>query len=439
MPLLKAHALSLRQLIDNLSDAGTLRLTLDSLSALLPYLVSFKKVVREVVGAVVDTWAFTAHAEVTRMSAFIVVRRLFVIGDPSTKEAILRSTYQGLVRSSRNTTIHSLQGIDLMKNTASELWSLDATIGYTAGFVFIKQLAVLLRSSITHAAKDGHKKIYNWQFLHSLDFWSRVVSTHCSSLGEAESGQQSPLRPLIYPVVQITIGAMRLIPTAQYFPLRFQLIRSLLRISSATSTYIPLAAAIYEVLTTAEMTKPPKPSTLKPLDFSSAIKVPKSYLRTRIYQDGVGEEVVELLSEFLGLWSRNIAFPELALPVIVALKRWVKERARKSVGNRNNKLNSSVALLLQKLELNSQWIEAKRAKVDFAPGNRAGVEMFLKEVEWEKTPLGAYVAGQRLAKEKRLRSTEESRQSKTNGSVNRHTTEEPDRSGDELLSSDGQR
>ncbi|KAJ4358235.1 Nucleolar Complex 2 protein [Didymosphaeria variabile] len=408
-PLLKSHAVSINHLLDNLSDAPTQRMTLDSLLALLPYILSFKKIVRDVAKTVSSVWADSSNTEATRLSAFLVLRRLVVISDAGIREAVLKQTYQGLIKGARNTTVHNIQGINLMKNTASELWGLDPNIGYTTGFGFIRQLAVHLRQSITNKTKDSYKTVYNWQYIHSLDFWSRVVSVHCESLREAESGKQSALRPLIYPIVQVTLGAMRLIPTSQYFPLRFQLVRSLLRISSATSTYIPLAPALIEVLNSAEMKKMPKPSTLKALDFSTNIRATKAYLRTRIYQDGVGEQVAELLSEFFVLWSKNIAFPELALPVSVMLKRWVKTMAKKSSGNRNAKINSLLALLVQKLEANSKWVEERRAKIDFAPNDRAGVEGFLKEVEWEKTPLGAFVIGQRKTREQKEKIEEAAR------------------------------
>ncbi|KAF2737135.1 nucleolar complex protein 2 [Polyplosphaeria fusca] len=407
-PLLKSHTVSMHHLLENLSDASTLRMTLGSLLSVLPYILSFKKVVREVAKVVSSVWADSSNTEATRVSAFLVLRRLVVIGDAGIKEAVLKQTYQGLVKGSRNTTVHNIQGINLMKNTASELWGLDPNVGYTTGFVFIRQLAVHLRSSITQKSKDAYKTVYNWQYVHSLDFWSRVVSAHCESLREAESGRASPLRPLIYPVVQVTLGAMRLIPTAQYFPLRFQLVRSLLRISSATSTYVPLAPALIEVLSSAEMKKPPKPSTLKSLDFSTSIRATKAYLRTRVYQEGLGEQIAELLSEFFVLWTKNIAFPELALPVIVMLKRWVKSMSKKA-GNRNTKTNSAIALLIQKLEANSKWIEERRTKVDFAPNDRAGVEGFLRDIEWDKSPLGAYVKGQRKAREQKSKMLEDAR------------------------------
>jgi len=157
------------------------------------------------------------------------------------------------------------------------------------------------------------------------------------------------------------------------------------------------------------MKKPPKPSTLKSLDFASNYKAQKLYLRTRVYQDGVGEQVTELLSEFFVLWSTSIAFPELALPVIVMLKRWLKDANNKNSGNKNNKVNSGLLLLIQKLEANSKWIEERRAKVDFAPNDRASVDGFLKGVEWEKTPLGAFVVGQRKQREEKARLMEEGR------------------------------
>ncbi|KAF2139977.1 uncharacterized protein K452DRAFT_274603 [Aplosporella prunicola CBS 121167] len=408
-PMLKSHATSLLHLLENLSDAATIRITLSSLLPLLPYILSFKKLIRDLAKVVVDIWSDSSNNEASRIAAFLVLRRLVVIGDAGIKESTLKTVYQGFVKGSRNTTVHTLAGVNLMKNSAAELWGLDPNIGYTTGFTFIRQLAIHLRSSITNKSKESYKTVYNWQYVHSLDFWSRVVASQCDTLREAESGKESPLRPLIYPVVQVTIGAMRLIPTAQYFPLRFQLIRSLLRISLSTSTYIPVAPALYEVLNSAEMRKPPKPSTLKALDFTTSIRAAKSYLRTRIYQDGVGEQVAELLSEFFVLWSKNIAFPELALPVIVMLKRWLKDVTNKTSGNKNGKVNTLIGLIVQKLETNSRWIEERRVKVEFAPNNRAGVEGFLKETEWEKTPLGAYVVGQRKVREEKAKLVEEGR------------------------------
>ncbi|KAJ5351620.1 hypothetical protein N7452_000594 [Penicillium brevicompactum] len=408
-PLIKSHTASVHQLLINLTDASTLKMTLASIEPMLPYLLQFRKVLKTLVKIVVGIWADVATADATRITGFLLLRRLMVLGDAGIKETVLKATYEGVVKGSRNTTVHTLAGVNLMKNSAAEIWGIDQNVSYTAGFSFIRQLAMHLRKSITNTTKDSYKTIYNWQYVHSLDFWSRVLSQHCDGLVEAQAGKESALRPLIYPVVQITLGAMRLIPTATYFPLRFQMTRALLRISRATGTYIPLSSSLLEVLTSAEMRKHPKSSTLRPLDFNTAIRAPKSYLRSRTYQDGVGEQVAELLSEFFVLWSKHIAFPELSVPVVVSLKRWLKQVSARSGGNKNAKINQMILLIVQKVEANARWIEERRINVSYAPRHRSEVEDFLKDVDWETTPIGAFVKTQRKLREERAAVLEEGR------------------------------
>ena len=222
---------------------------------------------------------------------------------------------------------------------------------------------------------------------------------------------------------------MRLIPTAQYFPLRFQLSRSLLRVSRSTGTYIPLASALLEVLNLAEMRKPPKSSTLKPLDFTTTIRAPKSYLRSRVYQDGVGDQVAELLAEFFVLWTKHIAFPELCVPTVVMLKRWLKQVSARTGGNKNSKINQAILLLVQKVESNAKWIEERRANVTYTPRNRAEVESFLKDVNWESTPLGAFVKSQRKLREERAKIVEEGRREEEK----QRAKDKADRDGDEQM------
>ncbi|KAJ9614770.1 Nucleolar Complex 2 protein [Knufia peltigerae] len=408
LPLVKSHASSLHYLLGRLSDSKTLRLTLQSFEPMLPYLLQIRKSLKVIIKSVASIWSDNSSDEATRITAFLIIRRLMIIGDAGIRETVLKSTYEGVVKGSRNTTVHTLAGINLMKNSAAEIWGIDQKVSYTAGFTFIRQLAIHLRGNITKPTKDSYKTIYNWQFVHSLDFWSRVLSTHCNSLLEAQNGKSSQLRPLIYPLVQVTLGVMRLIPTSTYFPLRFQLMRSLLRISQATETYIPLSAALLEVLNSAEMKKPAKPATFKPLDFASNIRAPSSYLKTKVYQDGVGEQVVELFSEFFVLWAKSIAYPELQLPVVVMLKRWLKTASTPS-GNKNGKLNQALLLLVQKSEANSRWIEERRNKVNFSPKDRTEVEGFLKDVEWSDAPLGAFVVSQRKLRDERKKVLDQGR------------------------------
>ena len=414
-PLLKMHATSIHHLLSELSDAPTIKLTLSATTLLLPYLLSQKKNLKELTATTVGIWSDTASDEPTRIVAFLFMRRLAVIGDASLREVVLKTTYQGLIKGSRVTNIHTTSGINLMKNTAVELWGLDSSIGYTTGFNFIRQLAIHLRTTSLNPTKESYRTVYNWQYTHSVDFWSRVLSAHCSPAANPnlKAAKDSALHPLIYPLVQITLGALRLIPTPAYFPLRFHMTRSLLRLSHATTTYIPLGASLLEVLNSAECSKAPKPSTLAPLDFSTALRAPLAYLRSRVYQDGVGFELAELLGEFFYIWSKNIAFPELIIPPTVQMKRWLKltstatkpepntGKGTKSKHNRYSKIHAAFRLLVQKLELNARFIEDKRRQVHFAPSHRTEVDNFLGDLPREETPLGAYIVGERKRREEK--------------------------------------
>lgn len=184
-------------------------------------------------------------------------------------------------------------------------------------------------------------------------------------------------------------------------------------------------------MASAELKKKPKPSTLKPMDFSITIRASKSYLRTRTYQDGLAEQIVELFSEFYVLYSKSVAFPELAIPTIVMVKRFMKK-------SRNAKFNSSLHLLVSKLEANAMFIQEKRGAIDFAPGRKTDVEKFLKETEWEQTPLGAYVVSQRKVREEKRRMLEESMKEERERDQKQREERDREEEADVVMSDDGE-
>lgn len=316
--------------------------------------------------------------------------------------------------------MYTLGAITLMKNSASELFLLpgkqEGELAYQLAFGYIRSLAILLRKGVKDASKEAFKSVYNWQFVHAVDFWSLVLSASCDKQRVAEQGE-SPLQPLLYPLIQVALGAIRcvppffaesvlllthpshpprsLVPTSRYFPLRFHLVRALLRIMQRTGTYIPVATSLFEVLDSPELTKRTKPSTLKPLDWDYYLKCPTAYQRTRVYADALVDEVVFLLSELYGgALATSIAFPELALPAIVSLRRHAKKLAAP-------KLAQQVKQLVDKLEANSAWIEQRREQVEFAPGKRDKVDRFLADEDVAKTPMGTHAKLQRKLREQK--------------------------------------
>jgi len=106
-----------------------------------------------------------------------------------------------------------------------------------------------------------------------------------------------------------------------------------------------------------------------------------------------------LLTEFFGgSLSKSIAFPELALPAIVVLKRLSK----KTLQNKGQvKLSGMVKILIEKLESNSKWIEQKREQIEFGPMKRDKVERFLQDEDEMRTPMGTHLKLMRRAREAR--------------------------------------
>lgn len=66
------------------------------------------------------------------------------------------------------------------------------------------------------------------------------------------------LRALVYPLVQVLLGAARLVPAPRYFPLRLRIAAALQRLADSAGVLVPLAPLLLEMLTWADLAKPPQ-------------------------------------------------------------------------------------------------------------------------------------------------------------------------------------
>ncbi|KAK4684424.1 nucleolar complex protein 2, partial [Tremellales sp. Uapishka_1] len=385
-------------------EAGSLLLVAVSESTkLLPWILGARKHLRAYLKVLLELWA-TANDNV-RIAAFLAVRKVFEGGDDAVKDMCLKNIYRALLPPLRLTTPHTLPSLNLMKNTAATLFQLAPQLSYQHAFTFIRMLAVHLRTVVRSSTsgqagenQEAFKAVYNWQFVHCIDFWSMVLSGAAAKDIEIDNnGLESPLKPLIYPLVQISLGVVRLLPSSRYFPLRYHILHSLIRIIAKTKIYVPLSPFLLEILDSAEFRRSnPKKSTLKPLDLEYIVRAPAAYPKTRIYQESLGEELVFLLGEYHAEISTNIAFPEMVLPIILTLRRHLKKGTAGSP-----KVQNGLKGLVEKLEASRKWIEEKRANVGFSPRDKSELEKFELGLEKAKTPLGVWMALQRKVREKR--------------------------------------
>lgn len=388
----RSYFMSVIKLLQTLPEADMVYVALNESAKMVPYLHQDRRVARDYVRALLAQWS--SGEDRIRLAAFscLYVTTASALDDDMV-DFCLKSTYHTLIRNTRNTKPHTLEHIALMKNTACELFTLHADASYQQAFGFIRQLAISLRNCLKLKTQEQFQTVLQWPYLHCLDFWSLVLAKTCHV--DREQGVPSHMRPLIYPLVQVSLGVGRLVPMSRYFPLRLHVIESMLRLIQATHVYVPLAPLIIEVLESAEFQRRGKGATLKPLDLETTFRAPAAYVRTRIYADQLADEFAYVLLEFLATQARHIAFPELVIPIIVQLRRALKTSPCV-------RLNEAVRPLLDKIRMNATWIEQRRSQVEFAPNDQSQVDAFLQN-EASDAPLQQAVRLARKVREQKRR------------------------------------
>ncbi|KAG8215220.1 Noc2p family-domain-containing protein [Butyriboletus roseoflavus] len=388
-------------LIPQLTNNETLQLAFAESAKILPYVTTSRKAVKAYLKQCLDVWS--SGEDSVRIAAFLAIRMLANAADNAMLDLVMKSTYLELVRSSKSTSSHKLPSINLMKNSASEIFCLDHATAYQHTFGYIRQLAIHLRNSMKTQTKDAYRQVYNWQYVHSVDFWALVLARACSTETQLERGEESELKSLIYPLVQVSLGAIKLISNGRSYPLHLHIARSMLHLSRHTNTYIPLAPYLLPIISSQlTLSSKPKPSTLRALDFESNIRAPAQYLKTRVYMEGLVDEATFTLAEWLisAPVHGSIAFPEITVPIVVSLRKTIKGAKSKSKGGTQKEVGV-VKGLVERVEESAKWMEERRKGVSFGPGKLADVEMWEADLRVEDAPLAKYVKVQRKARTKR--------------------------------------
>ncbi|CAG8435032.1 7268_t:CDS:10 [Diversispora eburnea] len=384
-PLVKSYLNTIIHMFKQITEDDMIYLIVKESEKIIPYYACLPKLANHYLKQLLEIWG-TAKDK-TRILAFLNIRKLASISPAPFIDFCLKGIYTTFVQYCKDTTPFTIPSINLMRNCAVEMYGIDFKSSYQSAFRYIRQLAIHLRNSSHKKNDESFNAVYNWQYIHCLDYWSNVLATYCDQ--ERISGENS-FQELIYPFVQVSTG---------------------------TGTFIPLAPYLFDILQSSEIRRNPKPTTLKPLDFMIILKAPKNYLHTRVYQEGIYEKLLELLFEYYSCFCSSIAFPELVIPAIIQIKRHIKH-------SKNLKFNKQLQQLVEKLEQNSKFIEQHRSQIDFSPNDHARVvkpfsllnqlfirfynkiyfnpqSAFSQNMNQDSTPLGSYVKSNRRLKEKK--------------------------------------
>ncbi|KAK1305131.1 hypothetical protein QJS10_CPB11g01865 [Acorus calamus] len=377
-------------LLNQMTDDQMISFALKRIRASAVFLTAFPSLLRKYIKVALHFWGTGGGA--LPIVSFLFLRDLCIRLGSDCLETCLKGVYKAHVSNSQFVTGSKLQHIQFLGNCITELYGVDPPSAYPHAFLFIRQLAMVLREALSVKTKESFRKVYEWKFINCLELWTRVICTYSS---EAE------FRPLAYPLAQVINGVARLVPTARYFPLRLRCARMLNRLAESTGSFIPVSILLLDMLGMKELHRPPTGGIGKGINLFTTLKVAKVTLKTRAFQEECIYSVVEQLAEHLSQWSYSIAFFELAVIPVVQLKNFCK-------ATKVERFRREMRELIQQVKANSEFINARRLSVRFPPNDPKAASFLEVEKESRSSPLSQYVATLRLRAQQRSNSIVES-------------------------------
>lgn len=452
--VLKSHAFSLITLLSDISKTNLnlrfILLTLSSIYDVFPYLLSFRTLIKRLVGSMVGLWSSLilssdisknveddddtlfqqeSLAEKVNVDSFLdmnvlvfsVILNLSKEYSSNILETIINSCYEGFLK--RSLTLPTSISLDssetdlitykkhklmeFLKAGLVDLFKIDVNLSYQVAFKYIRKLSIHLRNFLKNNSNiknenDNSKNlrlVYNWQFIQSLDLWTKLLGDVCGKTTTSGNKKPISLQELIYPVVQIAVGTMKLNAGPIYFPLKFYLFKSLTHLSAQTLTYIPLLNIYVELLESgifnknftgkSNQKKGSQVIQVSSYMTTQGIKVSKNFVNTAEYQLYVINNYLYSLQKYLYLYINSLAFPEFSFIVAKKLKQFSKRHASVHRKNRNIiYFIKEVNNLVTKINENAKFVSLKRDHLSsFDPVN----EPTLTSVEFSDFPLAKFL------------------------------------------------
>jgi nucleolar complex protein 2 len=339
-PILNTFLKSTLDLILESKDTDLLVTVLKALSRYIRFMTPFPRTAEVYLKVLTDLWSAplgdaSADYQVVRLNSFLRIRQLALTQPFPFIEDCLKKTYLAYARRARfggtgSIMTNALPTLTFMGNCLVELYSLDYHSSYQHAFVYVRQLALFLRTAMQKKTPEAFQNVYCWQYMHCLKLWVAVLAGACkqtSGMGSGDDRQQL-MRSLVYPLTEVILGTVRLAPApARHLPLRFHCVRLLQQLAAATETFIPTVSILLEALDLKEFNMKPKKiksrgATTRGVQLPFLLKLPKEDpLRTAEEQEACITELFKLLNREADLYRYSAGFPEFSMQLTLRLRK----------------------------------------------------------------------------------------------------------------------
>lgn len=309
-------------LLNEVRESKLLSFILRCLTKYIPFLTPFPNIAKSLLKCLVSHWSAPFQSEkdhVVRLHAFLRIRQLALTQPFPFIEDCLKALYLSYAKSAKFVTETSLPTLTFMGNCLVELYSIDIDSSYQHAFIYIRQLALHLRSALQKKTKESFQVVYCWQYLYCLKLWTSVLSANPA---------ENELRSLVYPLTEIILGVSRLLPTTRHLPIRLHCVRLLQQLASSVSMFIPTTPILFEALDLKELYMKPKKKKMKNgkspsiLRLPLVLKLPKDdTLRTADQLEPCVSEIFVLLNREVDLYRYSVGFPEFSIQICQRLRK----------------------------------------------------------------------------------------------------------------------
>eukprot|EP01036_Dinobryon_divergens_P030376 gene30376-39612_t len=279
------------------SSAGTgaaetvLTYLLDSLAEYIPFAAPLPRQCKKIIKILLDVWCQSPSSAsdkeekekpspsgkvvTAQEKAFLRLRQVALTLPSVIVEECFRAMYLRYARTCKTFSELTAANVLFMSQSIAEIFSTDPSLAYQQAFLYIRQLALHLRSAFLKKSSETTRVICSWQFLNCLRLWTRVICT----MPAAEEG----LGKLAFPLSQVMYGVMSLSGSVYYTPLKFHIVACLHQLAAACQQFIPTASKVFELLEHPDLISKSAPGTELPPKLSNLVSLPaNSILKSKV-------------------------------------------------------------------------------------------------------------------------------------------------------------